>query len=75
MIKEKTKRIHTFFVRTYSDTDCPECGFPETVLVSDPTMTKIFYRECSKTTCDWARKVEGTRAEPIKLKKKKNAKP
>lgn len=49
--KEKT-------VRTYSDKDCPKCGFPETVIVRDGETMKSLSVECSNSKkCDWNKKL------------------
>lgn len=61
-------------LKTYSNAKCPKCKFPQTTFIWNLMMTKVLYEHCNSYACDWARKVEGVTALPIKLKKKKNAK-
>jgi hypothetical protein len=40
-------------VRTVHDEDCPQCGFPETIIVREAKTMKPLYALCSSGKCDW----------------------
>jgi hypothetical protein len=39
------------------DGDCPQCGFPETIIIRDVKDDKILAEECSKS-CGWYKKIK-----------------
>lgn len=44
-------------IRTYRDEDCPECHFPETIIVRDAKTMQPIRQECSHR-CGWSKEIK-----------------
>ncbi len=53
--KKEIAQIKT--IRTYHDDDCPNCGFPETIMIRREDTMEIIREECSKK-CGWYRNIK-----------------
>lgn len=49
--------INPRIIRTCHDADCPQCRFPETIIVREQKTMKPLWEECSKRDCEWGRKI------------------